>query len=90
MTGPVQPGIGFVPLAEDDELATDAATLDEATLALLELDEEGTLEATLEATLERLELEELMAVRTEHSFTPPAIRPPKVASLHTKLPLNDL
>ena len=27
---------------------------------------------------------------TEHSFTPPAVRPPKVASLQTKLPTRTL
>ena len=36
------------------------------------------------------ELEPEAPLGTEHSFTPPAMRPPKVDSLHMNGPLSDL
>ncbi|GAB2901153.1 hypothetical protein GCM10027046_32720 [Uliginosibacterium flavum] len=90
LTGPVQPGTGTPPLDELDEpLELDELEELEEELEddeLLELEDE--LEEELDELL--LELEELPSILIEHSFTPPAIRPPKVASLHTKLPLSVL
>ena len=64
-------------IAEIFELLTEMVALD---AGLLEDDCAGT--------------EELLALdvsrATEHSFTPPAIRAPNVASEHTKLPDNTL
>lgn len=63
---------------------------------LEELDEDELDEEELEDDEEELELDEelldepLPAAGTEHSLTPPATRPPNVASLHTKLPLSSL
>ncbi|MEN3110026.1 hypothetical protein ACFONG_12185 [Uliginosibacterium paludis] len=73
-------------LPEDDTAAAlelDEALLELATLALLAALEEALLE--LEDTA-LLELALLLAVGIEHSFTPPVMRPPKVALLQTKLP----
>jgi hypothetical protein len=71
----------------EDELLLEGAMeeeLDEE-LGLMELDEEllGT-----ELLLEEELLEEAEGV--EHSLLPPATRPPKVASLQTKLPVSVL
>lgn len=71
--------------------------LDDELLELLEelLDDE-LLEELLDddelLELELLELLELLDVPlgTEHSFTPPATSPPKVACEHTKLPVSTL
>lgn len=63
--------------------------LDEELDDELELDELLELEELL--LLEELELDELELVEAiEHSFTPPAMRPPKVASAQAKLPLSVL
>lgn len=82
------------PLELEDELEDDE--LDEELLLDEELDEEELDEEELEELelldelLEELELldeldEELepaALIATEHSFTPPPMRPPKLASLH--------
>jgi hypothetical protein len=71
---------------EPDELATDELATEERELD----DEAGVLELERElATLEAVELL-LAAAGREHSFTPPPVRPPKVASLQAKLPLKTL
>ena len=66
----------------DEELEEDEELVDE------ELDDE-----LLELLLDELEELELLPVPpegTEHSLVPPAIRPPKVVALHTKLPISVL
>lgn len=89
-------------LLELDAAALDTAALDadEARLLLeaAELDAEEDTEAALEAEDDLLELaletavdEALLldpapVVGIEHSFTPPVMRPPKVALLQAKLP----
>ena len=71
----------------EDELLLDGGVEDELLLAggfeLLELDEELGLIELDEELLEEAE-------DVEHSLLPPATRPPKVASLHTKLPDSTL
>lgn len=102
MTGPVQPGTGRPPPELDEELE-DEDELEELELLLddddeddeeelLDEDEEDELEDELDEELEdELDEElELLLLLIEHSLTPPAMRPPKVASLHTKLPLSTL
>jgi hypothetical protein len=82
----------------DDELLEDGRDDDElpgATLELLELERGTELDEALftEELLDEERLDEELAaapVGTEHSLLPPAMRPPKVASLHTKLPTNTL
>lgn len=80
-------------LEEDDEELDEELLLDDDELDEEELDEE------LEEELEELELldEELddelepaALIGTEHSFTPPSTRPPKVAALHMNCPFKDL
>ena len=66
----------------EDELLLDEEELDEEELEELE-----------EELLEELLEEELLpggGSGTEHSFTPPATRPPKVAAEHTNTPLSCL
>ena len=75
-------------LDEDEELLDDELLDDE-------LDEDELLEEELLELLELLEDEDDDELPdppegTEHSLTPPAMRPPKVASLHTKLPTSVL
>ena len=80
----------MLPPPEELELDEDELLeLDDEELELLELLEPAPLLEELEE-LELLELPVLPPEGTEHSFTPPAIRPPKVASLHTKLPTSTL
>lgn len=80
----------------DDELE-DEELLDEELEEDEELDDEELDDELLELLLDELEelelLDELLEpglLGTEHSLTPPATRPPKVASLQTKLPTRDL
>ncbi|GAB2903073.1 hypothetical protein GCM10027046_35440 [Uliginosibacterium flavum] len=98
--GRVEVLAGQPPLEDEDEDEDELLELDE----LLDEDEPPELEEELdeellddELLLDEEELEELdeleevlLPVPFEHSFTPPAVRPPKVASLHTKLPLSVL
>jgi hypothetical protein len=72
-------------LLEDEELEElEVELLDDVELDEL-LDEEELLEL-----LDEVELLELEPLGIEHSLTPPAIRPPKVVALQTKLPLSTL
>ncbi|PAS97558.1 MAG: hypothetical protein BSR46_13465 [Candidatus Dactylopiibacterium carminicum] len=66
-------------------LVADELELEEA----LELEELEPLELEAPELLE-LELLPPLPEGTEHSFTPPAIRPPKLVSLQTKDPLSTL
>lgn len=73
---------------DDDELEEELL-LDEE----LELDEEELEELELlDELLDELdeELEPVAFIGTEHSFTPPPMRPPKVASLHMNCAFRDL
>ena len=86
-----------MPLPEDELLELDEEELEEELL-----DEElELLDEELDEEDEELDDEELLdddeeleeepePEGAEHSFTPPATRPPKVASLHTKLPVRTL
>lgn len=80
----------MLPPPEELELDEDELLeLDDEELELLE--PEPLLEELEE--LELLELLELLVLPPagiEHSFTPPATRPPNVASLQTKLPTSTL
>jgi hypothetical protein len=94
----VSPGFGcpehpnMPPPEVEDELVEELELL----LVLLEDEELEELEVELldeEELLELLdevELLELEPLGIEHSLTPPAIRPPKVVALQTKLPLSTL
>ena len=96
---PIRPGTGppellVEELDEDDEELLEDELDDELEDELLELDDELD---ELEEELDELdELEDELDEEpppfdgTEHSFTPPAVRPPKVASLQTKLPTRVL
>lgn len=74
-------------LEDDEELDEE---LDEEEELDDELEEELLLEELDEELLLDDELEPEAPLGTEHSFTPPAMRPPKVDSLHMNGPLSDL
>jgi hypothetical protein len=97
----VLPAVQLPPLEElellelEDELEELEEELEDELLEELEEDEldELLLDELLELLEEELELEELDDAPPpgpEHSFTPPAMRPPNVASEHTKLPTSVL
>ena len=73
----------------DEELLEEELDLLELELLLALLDEEALLAELLDF---ELLLEDALLPGIEHSLTPPATRVPvpKVASLHTKLPLSVL
>ncbi|GAA5160272.1 hypothetical protein GCM10025770_07790 [Viridibacterium curvum] len=80
-----------------EELALEATLLEDVEDELMELatDEEDDFEELLlevavdEELLATLD-DEALVVAVEHSFLPPAILPPKVASAQAKLPLRTL
>jgi len=86
-----------LPLLVADELAEliDEEELDNE-LDVEEDEDEGVLDDELDEREDELllagveELLELERTGAEHSLTPPATLPPKVASLQTKLPLSTL
>lgn len=72
---------------EDEELDEEEELLDELDDELDELLEEELLDELDELDEdEPLPIEHWLPVGAEHSLTPPATRPPKVASLQVKVP----
>jgi hypothetical protein len=90
---PKLPPLEVVVVLDELELLLELLEVEELEELEVELLDDVELDELLldeEELLDEVELLELEPLGIEHSLTPPAIRPPKVVALQTKLPLSTL